>query len=162
MFWDLHGRKKQKSSKFVKRSQTWVHSIVLATESSKGSIFSFFFLFPAVYVPKRVVRPWYCIPRLPWCSWTCFKRSFVTKIIFSCSHRSEINIVHKKSTQKGKNNGPENRDFERFLKQQIWFCPAAGAKKWFDHQTNARNVFRNIKLPLGYNIMTVEDDLGFL
>ena len=63
--------------------------------------------------------------------------------------------------EKDKNNGPENRDFRRFLKQQFLCWPAVGAKKSFYHQTNVRNVFRNIEMPLGYNIMIIEDDLGF-
>ena len=71
-------------------------------------------------------------------------------------------LVFKKSTQKGKNNGPETRDFRRFFETTILFFSAAGTEKSFYHQTNVRNVFRNIELPLGYNIITVEGDLGFL
>ena len=73
-----------------------------------------------------------------------------------------MNFVHKKLAQKRKIDASNNRDFGRFLKQQFYFCSAAGTKKLFFYQTNVRNVFRNIKLPLGYNMVTLEDVLRIL
>ena len=73
-----------------------------------------------------------------------------------------MNFVHQKCAQKRKIDTSKNRDFGRFLKQQFYFCSAAGTKKLFFHQTNVRNVFRNIELALGYNIVTLEHVLRIL
>ena len=46
--------------------------------------------------------------------------------------------------------------FWRFFSEQFAYLVAESTQKWFFHQNNNRNVFSNIELPLGYNIMTLE------
>ena len=46
--------------------------------------------------------------------------------------------------------------FWRFFSEQFSYLVAESTQKWFFHQNNVRNVFSNIELPLGYNIMTFE------
>ena len=47
-------------------------------------------------------------------------------------------------------------DFWRFFSEQFSYLVAESTQKWFFHQNNVRNLFSNIELPLGYNIMTLE------
>ena len=43
-----------------------------------------------------------------------------------------------------------------FFSEQFSYLVAQSTQNWFFHQNNVRNVFSNIELPLGYNIMTLE------
>ena len=46
--------------------------------------------------------------------------------------------------------------FWRFFSEQFSYLVAESTQKWFFHQNNVKNVFSNIELPLGYNIMILE------
>ena len=46
--------------------------------------------------------------------------------------------------------------FWRFISEQFWYFVAESTQKSFFHQNDVRNVFSNIELTLGYNIMTLE------
>ena len=67
-------------------------------------------------------------------------------------------------SDKKSNGSPKNRQktpqiwdvFWRFFNEQFSYLVAESTQKWFFHQNNVRNVFSNIELPLGYNIMTLE------
>ena len=53
----------------------------------------------------------------------------------------------------------KNLLFSRFLKDKLLFLLPQRSKKSFSTKTKVRNVFRDINLPLGHNIMTLRDVL---
>ena len=68
------------------------------------------------------------------------------------SATSYENCLLKNAKKKSQNWG----FFWRFFSEQFSYLVAESTQKWFFHQNNVRNVFSNIELPFGYNIMTLE------
>ena len=64
-----------------------------------------------------------------------------------------MKIVHQKITKKHPKFGVF---FGDFLVNNFHILSLRARKIDFFHQNNVRNVFSNIELPLGYNIMTLE------
>ena len=64
---------------------------------------------------------------------------------------------HPNGSQKNRQKTPKIWGvFWRFFCQPFGFPVAESAQKWFYQWNNVKNVFSNIELPLGYNIMTLE------